>query len=595
MSEDSQLVAEAVARKYSPSSRYPAFLPAVTDPSPKQAAVLAEIAEGMELHEAGRLWLAEKQYRSIIARHDSPRARALLGLLLEQKDSNPRALAMLAEGATADPNDMLTNGNWGGVLHMLGRIEEAREAYSRAVEAAPQYGEAYIGLGACFADLMRHAEAVYAYRRGVTCDPTNFGYWSDFIFTTDLSDHATFEDSMAARREANEKIVKPLLPDNPTYDLDLDPDRRLRIGYASADMYQHSGATTCGGWLVNHDKRKVHVTLYSATLKHDQMTKRFKKAADQWYDVQDWSHDKLAEQIKADKIDVLVDLAGYSRGGRIPAFARRPAPIQVSGWGYATGTGLDCMDYFATDAIVVPQFDEGRYHEAPWRLSSALSWVPPKDVIPVGHVRAALGRPVCFGVFNRQPKITRSSIRAWAEILRRVPGSWLMIKNGRLDHEQVKAAVERAFEEEGITEPRVMLAGQGNHWDHLAAHWIPDVMLDPFPQGGGVSAFESLWMGVPLVTLTGDRPSGRIATSLLHQVDLADFAVSDEQAYIERAVEAARDMERLKGIRATLRERVYGMPATDVRKYARDIEDWYRFLWKRWVAKQAAAREEVAA
>ena len=567
--------------------RYPAFLPTVVDPSPDEAALLAEIAEAIDLHEQGSYWKAEKRYRRILDRHpNSPRAQALLGLLLEQKASSPQTIAMIEQGCQADPNDMLIQGNAGGVLHMLGRVREAAEYYSRAVEAAPMYGQAYVGLGSCFADLMRHPEAVYAYRRAVVCEPENFNYWSDLIFTTDLSDHATFADSLAVRREVNDTLVAPLTPEKVVYTNDPDPDRQLRIGYASADMYQHSGATTWGGWLVNHDRSKYHVTLYSATLKHDQMTAKFKASCDQWYDVQDWSNDKLALQVQADKIDILVDLATYSRGGRVPTFARRPAPIQISGWGYATGTGLDCMDYFATDETVVPVHDEGRYHERPWILPSALSWVPPRDAIKVGHVRAALGRPVCFGVFNRQPKITRSSIRAWAEILKRVPGSWLMIKNGRLDHQQVKDAIEEAFTAEGVGDNRIMLAGQGNHWDHLAAHWIPDIMLDPFPQGGGVSAFESLWMGVPLVTLLGDRPSGRIAASLLKQVELSDWITDSEDQYIERAVEAARDLERLKQIRATLRERVYAMPAVDIKGYAAQVERGYRERWRAWCEKQ---------
>jgi protein O-GlcNAc transferase len=568
------------------ASRYPAFLPTVVDPQPAEAAVLKEIEAGLDEHEAGRYWQAEKVYRRVVEKHGSPRARALLALLQEQKASNPRHLASMAAACAADPNDMLIAGNWGGALQTLGRVEDAIEAYSRAVEAAPQYALAYVGLGSCLADVLRHTEAVYAYRQGVEADPAAFAYWSDLVFTTDLSDGHAFRDSMAVRREINDRFMAPLMADPIRHTNDPDPERKLRIGYASADMYQHSGAMTWGGFLVNHDKRQVHVTLYSATLKHDQMTAHFKKAADQWYDVQDWSDDKLAVQVVKDKIDILIDLAGYSKGGRLPAFARRPAPIQVSGWGYATGTGLDALDYFATDATVVPVEEEGQYHERPWRLPSALSWVAPRDALPVGHVRAALGRPVCFGVFNRQPKITRSSVRAWASILKRVPGSWLMVKNGRLDHPQIKAGIERAFEAEGITEPRVMLAGMGNHWDHLAAHWIPDIMLDPFPQGGGVSAFESLWMGVPIVTLSGDRPGGRIAASLLRQVELGDWVAEDEEGYIQRAVEAARDLERLTQIRATLRERVNAMPATQLKPYARAVEAGYRERWRAWCGKQ---------
>lgn len=610
---DRDLVAAALAQKYPQKIAYPSFLPNVIDPSPDQAKVLAEIAKALELHESHNLWPAEKAYRRIIDKYDSPRAKVLLGVLLDQKDSNPKALEMARQALATDPDDMLAHGNYGGVMHTLGRVREAIEHYTLAVEAAPYYSEAHIGLGSAFADVLRHREAVYAYRNGVTYDPGNFPYWSDLIFTTDLSDAHTFEDSMAVRREVNDRFMVPLMQEPIVHTNDLDPDRVLRLGFASADMYQHSGATTWGGWLTKLDRSQFHVTLYSATMKHDDMTEKFMANCDQWYDVQDWPDDTLAIQVVKDKIDILVDLAGFTRGGRLPTFARRPAPIQVSGWGYATGTGLDCMDYFATDSVVVPQSDEGRYHEAPWRLPSALSWVPSAEQtfidghwsgIPVGHVRGAYGRPFCFGVFNRQPKITRSFVSACAEILRRVPGSMLVMKNGRLDHQQVRDAVEQAFDEEfrargmvdenGETIPRVALFGQGNHWNQLAAHWTVDVMLDPFPQGGGVSAFESLWMGVPMVTLLGDRPSGRIGASLLTQVDLPDWITDDTEAYIQRAVEAARDLETLKAIRSTLRERVYAMPATQLKSYAENVESWFRTIWQSYTRRTLAARSEAA-
>jgi protein O-GlcNAc transferase len=239
----------------------------------------------------------------------------------------------------------------------------------------------------------------------------------------------------------------------------------------------------------------------------------------------------------------------------------------------------------------VPVDQEGRYVEQPWRLPSVLSWVPPSDVLPTGHCRAALGRPFTFGMFNRMPKITQEGIAAWSEILKRLPDARLLVKNSQLNDPQVREILGEYFEQHGVR-PQVGIAGSTNHYDHLAAHWIPDVMLDPFPQGGGVSAFESLWMGVPLLTVLGERPSGRIAASLLHQVGLDDWAVPDVESYIERAVELAADPKALVPIREGLRDRVLAMPALDVKAYAGHVEAGFRRMWVRWCAAQA--KQEAA-
>lgn len=594
------------------------FLPK-TAPSEVEAAALLEINEVILLHQnaivTGDWWTPEKKYRRLLAKYPgSPRTTFMLGLLLQQKaeQTNPRAIAMMIEGAEGDPHDALVHGQLGAVLYHQGRITESRDAYRRAVDALPSYDDAYAALGRVFTDLCGHDEALYCYERALAVQPENYGFWCDYIFIGDLAPSTTFDSALAARRRFNETMVLPRLAESVPHRNDRDPDRKLRIGYVSADMYQHSGAMTWGGFVVNHDRSKFYITLYSNTEKEDEMTQRFKESCDQWSDIRGWTDDRLAMQIMRDKIDILVDLATFTKGGRVLAFARRPAPIQVSGWGYATGTGLDCMDYFATDKVVVPDEDAARYHEKPWYLLSALSWVHPQDDMPVSHLRAALGSPFTFGVLNRQPKITRPSMEAWVEIVRRTPGSMLLVKNQRMESDDLRTfmrdlAVECGaryddgngqFGKECLYVPtagdpsRIVFSGQSTHFNQLAAHWAVDVMLDPFPQGGGVSAFESLWMGVPLVTLTGERPPGRIGTSLLHQVGLEDWAAPTVEAYIERAVEASKDIPRLKTIRETLRERTRGMPALDLHGYARKVEAGFRAMWQRWLRE---TEQEAAA
>ena len=587
-------------------------LPSIVDPSPTEAAILAQIEEGFVHHERGDLWRAEKAYKRVLDKHPNhPRARALMSFLMTQKrvtaEAKAKAVERMGEAAAADVNDVLVQMHWASLLYGLNRTSEAIEAMQRAIEAYPGLPMPYASLGRMLMDVCRHDEARYAYERAVALDPENKDYYADLIFITDLTASATFEDSLRVRRQYNDTLVLPLLKEALPHRNTPDPDRKLRIGYASADMYQHSGAMTWGGFLVNHDRERFHITLYSGTQKEDTLTERFKQAADRWYDIKDWSDDRLAVQIYRDEIDILVDLASFTAGGRPLTFARKPAPIQVSGWGYATGTGLDCMDYFATDEVVCPVDQEGRYVEQPWRLPSVLSWLPPSDVLPTGHCRAAMGRPFTFGMFNRMPKITQECIAAWSEIMRRVPGSRLMVKNSQLNDPQVRDILRSYFVahggeraggegEDGAVafqtsgeRSLVGLFGSTNHYDHLASHWIPDVMLDPFPQGGGVSAFESLWMGVPLLTVLGERPSGRIAASLLKQVSLYDdWVVPDVESYIERAVEVARNPKALVPIREGLRERVMAMPALDVKAYAAAIEKGYRAMWARWCEAQRA-------
>lgn len=594
-------------------SRSGLILPTIADPPEAEAEILKQIAEGLDHQEHGRAWQAEKVYRRILDRHPShPRARFLLNMVIAQKKVTAEAKAKLVhamgEAAEADINDLLVQNNWAEALYGLERTGEAIEACQRAIEAYPGYGRGYAGLGRLLMDACRQEEARYAYQRAIALETDDAGHYADHVFITDLVPSCTFADSMAARRLYNDTLVLPRLAEALPHTNDPDPDRQLRIGYASADMYQHSGAMTWGGFLINHDRSKFHVTLYSGTQKTDAMTERFKQAADRWYDIRTWSDDKLALQVRNDKIDILVDLASFTAGGRPLAFARKPAPIQVSGWGYATGTGLDCMDYFATDATVVPVDQETLHHESPWRLPSVLSWVAPDDTLPVGHVRAALGRPFTFGVFNRMPKINPACLAAWVEIIRRVPGSRLLIKNAQLKEEQIRAILRdclvglgaredtngdrfehtQLYVETGGEPSRIHLKGSTNHYDHLAAHWVTDIMLDPFPQGGGVSCFESLWMGVPVLTVLGDRPSGRIGASLLHQVGLDDWVVPDVASYIERAVEIANDPMALTPICADLRERLMASPSLDLENYTAAVEKGYRSMWARWCAQQRA-------
>lgn len=584
------------------------ILPTITAPSETVQAVLDRIDEGLELHEKGDIWGAEKVYRRVLKDYPGqPKATALMGLLAHVHGENDRALKLLDTAAEDDPNSAFINGNRGAILFSLGRHADAIEAYTQAVEAWPGYAVGYANLAVALAEMFRHEEAAYAVTRAVELDPHHYDYGYLRPYLLDLTPSTTPACSLDARRRFNDQHIAPrmvgrLLPEN-----DRTPERKLKVGYVSSDFYQHSAVHAFGGILLNHDPERVDVTLYGSVENADDITKQL-QAKLAYVDVRGWSEDKLALKVRKDQIDVLVDLSTFTKGNHLRAFARKPAPVQVSGWGYAAGTGLDCMDAFMGDAVISPAGDAWRYTERVVQLPCAMSWTKPNYLIDAGHVPSVFGRPFTYLVANRLQKLTRSSIDAWCEILRLAPNTRLIIKSPGLDSQQAKDALTAIFKRAGVfyadgpndaqgrRPTRVALFGKTSHADQLSAHWRADVMLDTWPMTGGVSAIEALWMGVPIVTLCGDRAVGRITTSIMQSVGgLDDWITHSWDAYIQRAVDAAQRPYDLIPLRRELRDRLMASPVAQLQEYARTVEDAYDMLWRQWCESPEQAQEGKAA
>jgi predicted O-linked N-acetylglucosamine transferase (SPINDLY family) len=291
------------------------------------------------------------------------------------------------------------------------------------------------------------------------------------------------------------------------------------------------------------------------------------------------SDDKLAELIRDDGIDILIDLSGHSNGERLAVFARKPAPIQVTAWGHATGTGMPAMDYLFADPVVVPpechRFFAERIYDLPCVIAAealetrSTNLEPP--MLERGHVT--------FGVFNRPEKFTDGAIRLWSRVIDRVPGSRLLIKGGGLEQEDRRRAYAEKFASSGIGEDRLTILGATPRDEHLAAIQGVDICLDPFPQNGGVSTWEALRMGVPVVCMLGSWITNRLSASIVSSIGLRDWVAETENGYLEIARKSAAAPDQLRALRCSLPDRIAVSPAGDLAAYTRAVEAAYRAMW----------------
>jgi predicted O-linked N-acetylglucosamine transferase (SPINDLY family) len=351
--------------------------------------------------------------------------------------------------------------------------------------------------------------------------------------------------------------------------------RRVRVGYSSPDFRGHACRFFMEPLFRNHDRDQFELFAYSNTLNPDQHTERMKGYFDHWVDVVGMTDEEMAQRIYDDQVDILVDMAGHTKGNRLPVFAMRPAPIQASSCtGYAYTTGLKEVDYFICDENMVPEGSECYFSEEPWRLPApAEPYDPPREEAPdVSELPALRNGYVTFGSLTRTVRINDPLLRVWSEILERVPNSRLRLDQKPFAHEGTRELFWKRLEGLGLPRDRVDLTCSPSHW--TAYHDI-DITLDCWPHNAGTTTLESLWMGVPVLSKM-DRPSvGRIGAAALKPLGLEDWLVETAEAYVEKAVSFASDLDALSELRAELRDRVDQGPHLDAATITGHLERAY--------------------
>lgn len=484
-----------------------------------------------------------------------------------------------------DPYDGGAYHNLGNALRSIGRHDEALIELNSAVHLMPNPSEAHNTLGLTLKDLGRMDEAVAAFRRAILLNPSSVIAHSNLLmflnYQADVGPEELFEEHRRWSRHFEVPLQSRIVP----LTNDPNPDRKLRVGYVSSDLRQHSVAYFLLSLLENHDQEQVHVTAYSNSAAVDDITKRIQSSVDAWCPIAGAPDDLVAAGIRNDRIDVLVDLAGHTAGHRLGVFAQKPAPIQITWLGYPGSTGLDAMDYRCSDPLADPPGDTRRYSSEQVLLLPRTTWCYlPLSGAPEVTPAPALNRAgVTFGSFNNFGKISPVTLDLWAEVLRRTPGSRLVLKNVGMGSLAAMERTREQFARRGIPVDRVeMLSQDQSLLDHLRRYNDVDISLDTFPYHGTTTTCESLWMGVPAITLAGHNHASRPGPSLLHTVGLADLVAESPAEYVEKAVQLAGDVPRLAEIRAGLRGRMLESPLMDGQSFARDMEAAYRQVWRRW-------------
>ena len=516
-----------------------------------------------------------------------------------QKAKNPQAVPVYREAVELGPSDIDALLGFGSCLAAHGLPSEAVEIFQRTIVIDPHNADAFCELGTSLYSLRRWAAASEAFRNALLRNPDHKIARSNLV-TCDLM-HDLYEDGrtpdeiFARHRRWGDEITAELAAIAAAETRPLantrDPERRLRVGFVSADFKDHPVARFFRPLLAHYDRAALDIYCYAERERIDAYTDVLQKAGGTWQIMSGSEPDAaLREQLRRDAIDIAIDLSGQTGGTRLSALAVRSTPLAASWLGYPATTGLPAIDWRITDAIADPPGYE-RYHvEKLLRLPDGFLCYEPRDDAPaVAPLPASTRGTITFGSFNNILKVTPATMRCWAAILVAVPGSRLVLKAGTFADPPLRASYLQQFMAAGIEEHRLDLRSHVlEAGEHLGAYNEIDIGLDPLVYNGTTTTCEAFWMGVPVISMIGDRHASRVGYDLLSRIGLNELAASDAESYIATAAGLAADLPRLAQIRRELRGRMQRSTLCDAPHFARQFETGLRSIWRQWCAQPAS-------
>ncbi|MBP3958854.1 tetratricopeptide repeat protein [Gemmata sp. G18] len=541
--------------------------------------VTPDVADGLNLlgdalARCGRRDEAIAAFREVVSRFsDSPRGYCNLGLHLAAAGQTDEAIETL-ERAVALRTDYPEAHNALGVAYeAAGRTDDAQVAYRMAVHLRPDFVDAWANLGTSLGDQGRTTEAVEALRRALELAPNPIAQsslLSNLLFSSTLTpeqlrdEHVTWATAFA----------DPLAPAERPRKRDPNAPGRVRVGYVFGEFRSRAAFAFLETLLTHHDRKQFHITAYPNSGRQGEDYDRLRRLADSWKPIAGLPDDRAANLIRSDEIDILVDLNGHAPGNRLLVFARGPAPTQIGLFSYPATTGMRALDFRVTDGQIDPPGAESLYTEKLLRLPD-LSWlyVPPENA-PAPNPLPASRRAFTFGCLNHPGKLSDACVGAWAEILKAVPKSRLVLLAGQSVSSSEEIAAR--FTQRGIVSDRLELVYRLSGSDYFEAYQPLDVTLDPFPYGGAVTTCDSLWMGVPVLTVAGHDARGRQGMSLLNALGLPEFIADTPEQLVTLAATWADQRDALADLRSSLRDMVAHSPLTDAATYVKHLEAAYR-------------------
>ncbi len=489
---------------------------------------------------------------------------------------------------------------YGLLLRDIGRTHQSRQCFEQALQHDPDFGAAMNNLGSVLKDVARYDEALVWLRKGAESLSNNPAAHSNVLFTLVGYELEPASERLAeARRFANRFGQTPFerwrdrIPDP-------EPQRRLKIGLVSPDFCRHAVSYFVEPLLEQWNRQNLEITLYSCGEQFDDYSARLQSKADHWVTLRGQTDEFCLNQFLLDEIDILIDLAGHTAGNRLALFGAKAAPIQATYLGYYGTTGLSQMDYWITDEVLhPPQYEnEDPCSEERWRLDRCyVSYRPLLSAPAVQEPPCLKTMSITFGSFNQSRKITPRTASNWMAVLNAVPNSRLLLKSKNLGEEVERQRVASLFQELGLAAERLELRGHSPSVEkHLAAYNEVDIALDTFPYTGCTTTADALWMGVPVLTISGESMVSRQAAAVLRGAGCEQWICSDQREMVEQARTLANDHDRLKKQRLRQRKQIAKSELLDHAGLARSLETAFRKWWLRWLQQQGwSTHSKIAA
>jgi protein O-GlcNAc transferase len=508
-----------------------------------------------------------------------------LGSLMMEQGKLENACQYFEKALTMKPEHLDTLNSL-GVAHMeQGHLDAALHYYQEVLKIQPDHLHALNNMGNALRYQGWVKEALVFFEQASTIEPHYQTAHHNFNFVQQYLPDITLAKLHATHIHWNNCCAVPLKKYWGDYTNQRSADKRLVLGFVSGDFRQHSVASFT---MHVFEQLAQHCDLicYANQPECDDETSRFQQAASQWWEVNRWSDQQLAQRIRDDKVDILFDLSGHTARNRLNMFAQKPAPIQIAWVGYTATTGLEAMDYIISDPYLIPVEAEPYYQEQVIRLPHcSICYEPPSTAPDISPLPALQNRYITFASFNILTKLNPIVIATWTEILKALPESQLLIKARGLNCPGTRQRYLDLFQAHGVASNRILCQAPSKYAEFLTYYQQVDIQLDPFPFSGGTTTMESLWMGVPVITLPGETFASRQSMRNLSNIGLTDFIAQDTQHYVKIAVDWASRIEKLAEIRMQLRSKVQQSPLSDAPRFTQDLLQELRGIWTHWCQK----------
>jgi len=569
--------------------------------------------------------------KALIVKPDYAQAYNNIGVILQKQGNQTEAMAHFQKAISFNPNFLEAHNNLGIVLSEQEQFNPAISCFQTVLSLNPNYAEAYTSLGNAFRNRSQITQAINCYQRAIQLNINDFKayhglgiIYQDKGMLTEAIEHYqnaltinphyvivhnclvyALNFGLAYNRNTiflehqrfNEQHAKPLAVSMQAHHNDCKANRKLKIGYISADFRRHSAAYFMKPILAHHQHQTFEIFCYYNHARDDDFTQNLRLYADHWCNCVALSDAELTDQIKHDQIDILVELSGHTSGNRLLVFARKPAPVQVFYTvNYANTTGLTAIDYRITDSYAdPPELADAYCSETLLRVpASYYCYAPIDEHPPVNELPAVTNRYITFSSFNSYAKLNRETFALWAQVLNQVPESKLIMKTKSLSELSIQQEVKEQLGHFGIKPERLDLGYEATPNDAIRSYHHIDIGLDTFPFNGATTTCQALWMGVPVVTLVGETTAARAGLSILSALGLTELIAYTPKQYVDICMKLANEREYLQKLRANLRARMLASPLMDGANSTRYLENIYMKIWKKWCDKQEKQKNENA-